>query len=550
MESNIMLYLAIYLVIIGIILLFILSPLSLYLSLKLFRTPGMAQKKTLLISLALSIPCLGLLSLPEIFEWNPWAGYLSTMILSLIYCAFLSYKIFKAPLINSIALSFCYGLLNTLLIFGCLFILSFISRDQPLEPEAKEWLSAKPAEIAEADNLYFSLIGFSADPNINPHQAGLKCIKEFNEYAQKKAMAEKQGMSIPPSPACLSPKPPSTDKDLDALCDITKPDCLARFRTEQSQFNALIQNYRFLIDNYINLSHYAGYSNIAIRGSETPIIQVGSILKAHKLFTAQTTLNYLKGKRPESLESLQQDIIFQRQNLLRSDNALFSMVSASLLNRDLYLYSQLLDQDIAEKSFQKKLAIPLLSDQEKDFTKVLQGEFQFINTIFQSGSLGLPFDRIGPLQKFPQKFVFKPNATVNQFFYYYKGLLEWSQLPADKRLSSPEIKSARSFGFLDVGYNPTGVILLSIATPNFGSYIYRLDNLDGLIRLVKIKQRIRHDRIVKNKIEAFLKQDIPFCKNPYTNQPMTWDAKTETLYFMDLSKEGQKVAVNIPFSIK
>ena len=31
---------------------------------------------------------------------------------------------------------------------------------------------------------------------------------------------------------------------------------------------------------------------------------------------------------------------------------------------------------------------------------------------------------------------------------------------------------------------------------------------------------------------------------------MTWDAKTETLYFMDLSKEGQKVAVNIPFSIK
>jgi hypothetical protein len=226
------------------------------------------------------------------------------------------------------------------------------------------------------------------------------------------------------------------------------------------------------------------------------------------------------------------------------------MVSVSLLNRDLYLYSQLLDQDIAEKSSQKKLDIPLLSDNEKEFTKVLQGEFQFINTIFQPGSLGLPFDRIGPLQKFPQRFVFKPNATVNQFFYNHKDLLEWSRLPADKRLPSPEIKPARSFGFLDVGYNPIGVILLSIATPNFGSYIYRLDNLDGLIRLINIKQRIRHDRIAKNKIESFLKQDIPFCKNPYTNQPMIWDAKTETLYFMSPSKEGEKVAVNIPFSIK
>ena len=538
-----MLYLAVYLVIIGCFTLLLLSPLALYLSFRLFRMTG---KKILLTSLALAIPCLGLLSLPEILDWNSWSGYLLTGLLSLGYCAFLLHKIFKGPLTKSIGLSLSYGLLNILLIYACFSILSLFNRDQPLEPEAKEWLSAKLAEVAEDDNLYYALIGFSADPNINPHQAGLQCIKEFNEYAQKKAMAQK---AMPSTPACLSPKPPLPDKDLDNLCDVTKPDCLTRFRTEQKQFDTLIKKYQFLLDNYIGLAHYTGYSNVAIRGSETPMIQVGSILKAHKLFTAQTTLNYLKGKRPESLKSLQQEISFQRQNLLRSDNTLFSMVSASLLNRDLYLYSQLLDQDIAEKSFQKKLSIPLLSDQEKNFTKVLQGEFQFINTIFQSGSLGLPFDKIGPLQKFPQKFVFKPNATVNQFFYYYKGLLEWSQLPADKRLSSPEIKSARSFGFLDVGYNPTGVILLSIATPNFGSYIYRLDNLDGLIRLVKIKQRIRHDRIAKNKIEAFLKKDIPFCKNPYTNQPMTWDAKTETLYFMDPTKEGQKVEIKIPFSI-
>jgi hypothetical protein len=544
MESDIMLYFIIYMVIIGVFILFLLSPLALHLSFRLFRITG---KKTLLISLALSIPCLGLLSLPEIFEWNSWIGHWIAVLLSLGYCVFLLYKIFKGPLIKSTGMSLSYGLLNTLLIFACLFILSLISRDQPLNPEAQAWLSAKPTEVTDADNLYYALIGFSAKPNQNAYQAGLQCVREFNEYYQKKAAAEKHGTPASPFPTCFTPNPPLSGKDFEILCDITKSECLERFRTKRGLFDSLVNKYQFLLNRYIDLSHYAGYSHVGIRGLETPLIQASPILSAHRLFVAQTLLNYLKGKRSESLADLQRDMKFQRQNLLRSDNFIFLMVSASLLNRDLYLYSQLLDQDIAEKSFQKELEIPQLSDKEKDFEKVLQGEFQFINSIFQSESFGLPLDRIGQLQKFPQKLVFKPNATVNQFYYYYKSILEWSRLAADKRLSSLEIKTMPSLDFLDVGYNPQGVIFLSIATPNFGPYMYRLDNLEGLIRLVKIKQRIRHDRIPKDQIETFLKQDLPYCKNPYTNQPMTWDAKTETLYFIDPSREGQKVAINIPF---
>jgi hypothetical protein len=553
MESNIMLYLAVYLVIIGIILLFILSPLSLYLSLRLFRTPDRAKKKILLISLALSIPCLGVLSLPEIFEWNLWAGYIIITLLSLGYCAFLSYKIFKAPLINSIALSFCYGLLNTLLIFGCLFILSFISRDQPLEPEAKEWLSAKPAEIAEADNLYYSLIGFSAEPNVNPHQAGLQCVKEFNEYAQKIAITQKQRTAMPSFPAHCSPKSLSYDKKLDILCVVIKADSLARIRSEQSQFDSLIQKYQFLIDNYIGLAHYSGYSNVAVRGPGSPLLLGHTIIEAHKLFLARTILNYLKEKRSEeSLESLQQDMRFQRQNLLRSDNLLFLMVTSTLLERDLYLYSQLLDQDIAEKSFQKGLEIPLLSDKEKDFEKTFQGEFRLTNYYFLPTSLVPESIKIpSGLPGFMQKIFFKPNATSNQRFYFYKNIIDWTRLPADK-LTSSKIKTLSPPNFWDVGYNPHGIILFTIATPvpNYSTFIYRLHNLDGLIRLVKIKQLVRHDRIAKDKIDTFLKQDLPYCKNPYTIQPMSWDAKTETLYFMDPLCEGRKVAVQIPFSVK
>jgi hypothetical protein len=102
MESNIMLYLAIYLVIIGCFALLLLSPLALYLSFRLFRMTG---KKILLTSLALAIPCLGLLSLPEILDWNSWSGYLLTGLLSLGYCAFLLHKIFKGALAKSIGLS-------------------------------------------------------------------------------------------------------------------------------------------------------------------------------------------------------------------------------------------------------------------------------------------------------------------------------------------------------------------------------------------------------------------------------------------------------------
>jgi hypothetical protein len=194
-----------------------------------------------------------------------------------------------------------------------------------------------------------------------------------------------------------------------------------------------------------------------------------------------------------------------------------------------------------------RLEVPLLTDKEKELTEEWQGEFQFIGSIYQTPGLLYPaWSSLNKFLGFNQKIIFKPNAAINQYFHFYKDIIEWSRLPADRLLSAKQ-NAFSGPDFWDVGYNPVGVILNNISFPDFERYIYRLHDLDCLVRLVKIKQQIRSNRIAKDQVENFLKQDAAEFKNPYTNQPVIWDAKSEILYFNSPSEEGKKIEIKVPF---
>jgi hypothetical protein len=447
-------------------------------------------------------------------------------------------------------LSFFYIALSCLLYILSILSFSYIVPDASLEPESQKWLTIEKAVVSDHDNLYYALIGFGAESNEDPYQQGLQCIQEYNDYYQKKIISKKAERVSLKKPDCFSYKILSISKDLDALCDPRKEECLNLYRREEAKINLLTKEYQFLLNRYLSLYQYPRYKQTSIRSVEVPFMRVSPILKAHNLLMAQTGIALMKSPNTKAFENLKQDMVFQHLNISRSEDLIFTVTSIVLLTRDLYLYAQFLDYDATDKKIDNKLELPLLTTEEKDFARLLQGEYQFGARTIQGLFSNLILDNPGWISKSFYQMYFKPNATNNHFFSCIKANLNWSRLPPDQILTTP-IQTPKAYNFLDFVYNPVGTLLSSNdSADGYKPYLYRIYNLDGLTRLVKIKQQIRSDKIAKDQMESFLKQDILYFKNPYTNQPIMWDAKSEILYFNDPAKEGQKVEIKIHFPVK
>ncbi len=81
--------------------------------------------------------------------------------------------------------------------------------------------------------------------------------------------------------------------------------------------------------------------------------------------------------------------------------------------------------------------------------------------------------------------------------------------------------------------NPTGRILLALATPDMGAYADRLLDTDGYQRLTALHLQIATGRVADSGIPALLQAQATRYGDPYARQPtpVQWDAATRTLSF-------------------
>ncbi len=73
--------------------------------------------------------------------------------------------------------------------------------------------------------------------------------------------------------------------------------------------------------------------------------------------------------------------------------------------------------------------------------------------------------------------------------------------------------------------------------PDFATFVYRVRDLEGLMRLVKLKQRIRTENLDAGGIKNLLTTEAASLGNPYDGQPMQWDG--QRLYYESTLKQDQ-----------
>ncbi len=135
--------------------------------------------------------------------------------------------------------------------------------------------------------------------------------------------------------------------------------------------------------------------------------------------------------------------------------------------------------------------------------------------------------------------LFKENATIKSYYKIYDCNSKVSEMETGDFLSNKGECGNNLISCCDYIHNYVGTILASLATPEYFDYELRFHDADGLIRLVQLKRLIRLKKIPSDKIEQFLKDNSREYGDPYSGQPMKWDAKRKVISFKPFNEKSR-----------
>lgn len=217
-----------------------------------------------------------------------------------------------------------------------------------------------------------------------------------------------------------------------------------------------------------------------------------------------------------------------------------------MLARDIHLVAQLLDTSSAADDLTAVVAhLQPLSGIEFDITAAMRHEFRFLHATMTTTAYS-NLHRDG----FPgwmQRFVYKPNATLNEIFRRYEALATISSQATRKRHGA--LREQSFFGWpliWRMPYNFVGTVLARIADPVYHKFLGRVVDLEGLIRLVHLKYEIRANNVRSEQIPSLLEQHREDYGDPYTNRAMRWDAAREVIYFNGADERRWLYEIGVP----
>jgi hypothetical protein len=101
-------------------------------------------------------------------------------------------------------------------------------------------------------------------------------------------------------------------------------------------------------------------------------------------------------------------------------------------------------------------------------------------------------------------------------------------------LTGKDIAPIRNLALL---YNPVGEILNGVATPNVAGYIGRGHEIEGVRRLAWLKIEAGNEKVIREDMPQFLETHKAAYGNPFTGEPMNWDAEKQRIFIQQPFKK-------------
>ncbi len=442
-------------------------------------------------------------------------------------------------------------------------LLSWYWRDAPLSAQAIALDQPVLAAINEKENGYFYSIGLNVANEKDPAEVGKALIAQHETLLRANPPANaKQFQTLIERPRIEFVV--TANEYPHRICRVQNEPCVHKFVQAADKLKKFETDNALLIERYEALLKYPHYAEVGSPSLYLPSMSYSVSQTLNELRCAKAAISLANGDTHAALESLDASIRFWHNNLRGSTTLVSRMLATANLNTDYYFFNDFLNYKpaIAQTHYdQIQKILAHFNADDTDFTKPIKGEFRYgayamrrmgedtDELLSQDEILG---EKIGPMVKMGaylnKTALFRPNATINRHAEIFTRYLELARLPAYELIEKQQVtleNLQRDFDpdkhrLRDYTYNPFGNILLSTGLVSMSDYQLSVHSLDGYVRLLKLKVAIRFQAIPPTEVALYLTRADSSVSNPFTQQPMAWDAASGKLSFYPAADSGRK----------
>ena len=417
--------------------------------------------------------------------------------------------------------------------------------DEELSPQAAAWLENDGVVPNKEENSHYLLLGIEAPAGSS--------IREYGEARiEKIVQVESEGLQHDLYDDELY-LPDGFDHDaqieavgMGGLCELSEGNCLDAYHSDVEVLLTQGDN-ALLLERYRELSSLQHYQSVAPIGLYTPFPRYHLLIGAQRLRLASIGSLFLDGGRSEALDELAADLRYARMLMVEADTLIVRMVAIKMMANDLHLYSQLLDQADGGAVIQAVAAIAPLSESERDFVGIFSGEFRFQASLFGQ-MVDIPMGELTGSGEWALDYLLgllpiRQNRMLNIVHAHSAKVIELSGLPPSRleaRFEQVTEELIMTPGPGDYLYDPVGSVLLGIAVSDYSDYLLQHHNLDGLIRLVRLKGIIRAESVPAEGLDKYIAASAYASAYLQEDIPIRWDPEEQTLHYTPVNETGNQ----------
>lgn len=418
--------------------------------------------------------------------------------------------------------------------FAIAYLLIFITLglyNPPLEPEVAEFLKLPTNSVPDAENGFFAMFGFAAPADQKMHPYGLaryKATIEASKNISLELTAEKNQLTF-------------KGKEL-------PKDNLYRFVAESKPLlDQLAMDNAVLLARYRELRRFRVFSEPVTQESlqEPPIPSFSPIRNTQSVYLLQILRQAHEGQNDQALSGLETDLTFWRTALKDARSLIAKLIAIASIQKDYQAAAELIRHARLSQQQLQRLTTML-----PPWTPEMIGMDQAFR--FEAMFLSASLEKTTGRARWLERLVFKKNATRNKMTRTFMAISKISQFPPDQLYKLRQGNSHLSAEQMRIGveflYNSVGAVLNSIAVPQVSGYLYKATSLEVKRRMVLILLKAKAMQIPVSTMAGFIQKLGPEYTNPYTKEPMQWDAKKNVLY-IDSPETGRNDAnrIELPF---
>lgn len=414
-----------------------------------------------------------------------------------------------------------------------------------------------PTEQALEDNGYLIVMGLDA-PAEGDAAADAMALgrKRLAREIERRRWVETHGdTSDGMPPTMLSEN--SGDGVLPARlrCPAGEADCFRWYGGYRTEIHALAQQNRLLLQRLSAAASARQFSNPAPFYLQAELPPFVRLVRAHELWLAQASLEWTGGQPQRAMDVARQAAQLRSRLASSSYSLVDSMTALAMQYRELRWLSDASAQvgPQTPASVSKSIEELLLAPPES-LRQAMEGEMRFVASSFyflkDAGLFAAPWDEPPAWWQRPlnraANLGYLPRQTLNLSVGYLQQVQAISGLPAHQLEAAfsnamrqwDEDEACSPWKHLR---NAAGICTAAIGMPSYQGYAQRVADIDGYRRLVLLQHRAIAQRIALADMPAWLAQSPQDLRNPYTLQPMRWDAADSSLVFEGREKQSQNL---------